>query len=331
MISALLVPSQDSTSLPNAADEAPDLVVVDARFSNAGLEQLRSLAASGPGRVPAALVIGDKPPENWNSDFPMDFIAASLPPEEITARIQWQLRFADLKREKERLEERLEEARRRASVGAIADGVAHNLNNVLGVIFGYMHLIKNNHRKPEVVLKHHASLQTAVDKITDMVRRFGAVARESESDPAPASAAALLSRSVERFRHEAGVAREYPFTLNPADLSVNTRFNSVEESLVEVLKNAWESYGDLPESEREIEISAESVDDENLFIRIRDRGCGIDPAIESTMFEPFSGTRNHDGLGLTLARRCFRNLDGDLILSAHPEGGTVAEIRHPLH
>ncbi len=134
---------------------------------------------------------------------------------------------------------------------------------------------------------------------------------------------------MERFRRENGISRTYPFTVEPGDLRINTRADPVESALVGLLKNAWESYGSAPEADRAIEISADGGGEDSVAIRIRDHGCGLDPEITSTMFEPFSGTKGSDGLGLAVARRCFRNLDGDLFLSNHPEGGVVAEVRHP--
>ncbi len=306
--------------------ERPDLLLVDARSQEIRLDEPPN--PDEPLR-PAMLMLVDRFPDNGCRSDSIDYLA-SRNVSEIMARIKWHLRLNTLDREKHRLEQRLEASQRRASVGAISDGVAHNLNNVFGVIFGYMHLLKLHHEKPDMVLKHQEKLETAVNKATEIVRRFGLAARETEAPSEPVRVACILDQSIERFRREMTITRSYDFSVEPPDLVVNTRPGSIEDALVEVLKNAWQSYDDEDESQRTIKVNACAEADHGLVIRIRDHGCGIDPKDQPTLFEPFTGRRGKDGVGLTLARRSFRNLSGDLILSSHPEGGTVAEFRHPL-
>ena len=309
---------------PTVTKERPDLIVATAGVAGAVVERLRSAAAKDWPNVLALT----SPPAGDSLSSHVDFLDPNADNAFLLARIQWHLRLRRLEFERERLLEELEGLKRHASIVAVADSVTHNLNNVLGIIFGYMHLIKMHHQKPEMILKHHASLESAVAKITEIVRRFGEAARETQPEPESAAVVDLLESAIERFRRENRVEADYPFVVEPPDLRVTTSFSRSKEALAGLLKNAWESYGDAPLSERGIEIRA-TADEEYVTIRIRDRGAGIDPEVEPTMFEPFSGTKDSDGLGLALARRCFRNLGGDLFLKNHPEGGAIAEVRHP--
>ena len=307
---------------PTVTKERPDLIVAAAGVSASVIDRLHSSAAEDWPNV-LALTSPSSPAGN------VDFLDPNANKDFLLARIHWHLRLRRVELERERLLTELQGLKRHASIGAVADSVTHNLNNVLGIIFGYMHLIKMHHEKPEMILKHHAALESAVAKITEMVRRFGEAARETQPEPEPAGVVDLLETAIERFRRESDVDADFPFVVEPPDLQVTTSFSRSKEALAGLLKNAWESYGDAPLSERDLEIRA-TADEEYVTIRIRDRGAGIDPEVEPTMFEPFSGTKDSDGLGLALARRCFRNLGGDLFLKNHPEGGAIAEVRHPL-
>ncbi len=321
-----LTVSPDSESIEQAlAREQPDLLLAGVGVSRELLEHLDSKA---PRDGPTALVLTSANDMACRDDSRVDYLDTHSSDEALTARLHWHLRLRGLEMDRERLRDELENLRRNASIGAVADSVTHNLNNVLGIIFGYMHLLKMHHEKPEMVLKHHASLEKAVAKITEMVRRFGEAARETQPEPEPVPVAELLRCAIRRFRQENRVEAEYPFTVEPENLMVTTCFSRAEDAIAGLLKNAWESYGDAPVSRRVIEIRA-AADTENIIIVIRDQGSGIDPEIEPTMFEPFTGTKGGDGLGLAVARRCFRNLGGDLFLKNHQQAGAVAEIRHP--
>ncbi len=321
-----LTVSPESVSIEQAlADEQPDLLLAGCGVSREVLEHLDSKALEDG---PNTLVLTSATGMACRDNSRIDYLDANSGDEALIARLHWHLRLRGLEKERERLREELENLRRNASIGSVADSVTHNLNNVLGIVFGYMHLLKMHHEKPEMVLKHHASLEKAIAKITEMVRRFGEAARETQPEPEPVPVTELLRCAIRRFRQENRVENEYPFTVKPEDLMVTTCFSRAEDAIAGLLKNAWESYGDAPVSGRAIEISA-SADAENIIIMIRDHGTGIDPEIEPTMFEPFTGTKGGDGLGLAVARRCFRNLGGDLFLKNHRKTGAVAEIRHP--
>ncbi len=302
-----------------------DLILVDARNSR---ERLEPLLAGNPASGNPAFLALVSPDTAEGSRPDGEVLASPGDTGAVIAHIRRHLRLCELERENRELREKLDEIRPHASIGSLADSVAHNLNNVLGIVFGYMHLIKRHHDKPDSVLKHHAGLEKAVNKLTEMVRRFGETARESHAEPEPAGVGEILRRSVKRFRLELDIERDFPFTVEPADLTMNTRANEAEDALVGLLKNAWESYGERPAAERSIEIRADA-DAEHVRIRIRDHGGGLDEEIVPVMFEPFTSTRNADGLGLPVARRCFRNLGGDLFISEPEDGGVLVEIRHP--
>ena len=79
----------------------------------------------------------------------VDYITKPIDLDETLARVQTQLRFAAINREIIDLQRRLTESRRAATIGAVTQGIAHNLNNLLGVVIGYLDLIKAYADKPE--------------------------------------------------------------------------------------------------------------------------------------------------------------------------------------
>src|SRR6185312_8264666 len=64
----------------------------------------------------------------------VDYITKPIDLDETLARVQTQLRFVSINREVVELQRRLEEVRRAATIGAVTTGIAHNLNNLLGIV-----------------------------------------------------------------------------------------------------------------------------------------------------------------------------------------------------
>jgi response regulator RpfG family c-di-GMP phosphodiesterase len=90
----------------------------------------------------------------------VDYITKPIDLDETLARVQTQLRFVTINRQLNELTRRLEESRRAATIGAVTQGIAHNLNNLLGVVIGYLDLVKAYHDKPDQVKKTPSTSRT---------------------------------------------------------------------------------------------------------------------------------------------------------------------------
>jgi C4-dicarboxylate-specific signal transduction histidine kinase len=235
------------------------------------------------------------------------------------------------------LQRRLQEARRAASIGAITQGIAHNLNNLLGVVLGYLDLIKNNANKPDTVRTNADNLEGAVQRIVGIIRQLTSLVVKSRLPTVPCALDELLNGALRRFRaeqrHQQEVVVENP--LGP--VLIHTHMEMFEDTLGKILTNALESYGEAHEGPRPITVRASLVEATGqegriLAIRVEDRGRGIDPQLRDHMFEPFISSKNTVGvgMGLTVARHALRNMGGDLVLDDRPGGGAVALLTHPV-
>src|SRR5690606_27660181 len=102
----------------------------------------------------------------------VDYITKPIDLDETLARVHTQLHFASINREMIDLQRRLAEARRSATIGAVTQGIAHNLNNLLGVVLGYLDLIKAGHDKPEMVKRNAGHVEEAVQRIVSIIRQL---------------------------------------------------------------------------------------------------------------------------------------------------------------
>lgn len=267
----------------------------------------------------------------------VDYITKPIDLDETLARVHTQLRVVQVNREMIDLQRRLEEARRAASIGAITQGIAHNLNNLLGVVLGYLDLIKTHAAKPDSVRANADNLESAVQRIVGIIRQLTSLVVKSRLPTIPIPVDQLIENALRRFRaeqrHDDEIVVENPL----GTLAVHTHVEMFEDALGKVLVNARESYGEHHRGPRPITLRASvlaenSPDGRLLSLRVEDCGRGIDPQLRDHMFEPFISSKNTVGvgMGLTVARHSLRNMGGDLVLDDRPGGGVIATLCHPI-
>lgn len=267
----------------------------------------------------------------------VDYITKPIDLDETIARVRTQLRLQEMFRENIELQERLGETRKAAAVGAITQGIAHNLNNLLGVVVGYLDLIKNGYNSPEQVKRSIGLMDSAVNRMINIIRQLSTIARNDRIELISLPANDLLEKTIERFKgdYQVDATVELQTEFAP-DLKVSANAETFESILGKLLINAWESYAlETPAEAREITLKAR-ISRENgpamLELQVVDSGRGISPAIKDTLFEPFITTKTSvgRGMGLTIVRHTVRSLSGDVQISANPEGGTIATLTLPI-
>jgi two-component system, sensor histidine kinase and response regulator len=268
----------------------------------------------------------------------VDYITKPIDLDETAARVHTHLRLVLAHREMLELQARLDESRRQAATGAITQGVAHNLNNLLGVALGYLDAIKHRPERVESVKSNAENLENSLGRIVSMIRQLGSVVVRSRPPSIAVSVDRVLRGTLDRYHLE--TSREDPIHLEThteADTIIETHVEMFEEVMGKLLHNAWESYGTQHEGPRPIWITASLVNGNPsqgrcLEICIDDAGLGINPEVRDHMYEAFISTKNTVGvgMGLTVARHSLRNMNGDVSHSDRPSGGTRARVLHPL-
>jgi CheY-like chemotaxis protein len=319
--------------------EKPDLILLDVMMPDMdGIEVCQRLQASESSRsIPIIFVTARTSKEGKLEGLgvgAVDYITKPIDLDETLARVQTQLRFVAINREMIELQRRLVEARRAATIGAVTQGVAHNLNNLLGVVIGYLDLIKTHYDKPAQVQRNAAHVEAAVQRIVSIIRQLSSLVIKARLPLVRCKLNELLAGASERYRHDFNIAAPVVIDNPLGEQTIDTHVEVFEDILGKILINAWESYGDKPADQRPISLRTELLEKpEGRFVRIiiDDAGNGIDEGIRDQMFEPFISTKHTVGvgMGLTVARHALRNLGGELMLESRPGGGTSAILLHP--
>lgn len=266
----------------------------------------------------------------------VDYITKPIDLDETLARVQTQLRFVAINRQMIDLQRRLEESRKAATIGAVTQGIAHNLNNLLGVVIGYLDLVKAYYDKPEQVKKNAQHVEEAVQRIVTIIKQLSTLVVRSRPPLAKAGLQGLLMGGIARFHEDYKLTTPVTVDNSLGDLPIETNFEVFEEVLAKVLINAWEAYDNKPSDPRPISMTTRAYDKPEdgkyIEIKITDHGRGIDPDVRDKMFEPFVSTKNTVGvgMGLTVARHALRNLGGEVTMTDTPGGGATAILIHPV-
>lgn len=328
-------------ALDLVAADKPDLILLDVMMPDMdGIEVCQRLQTDPATKVIPVIFITARTSKEGKIEGlgvgAVDYITKPIDLDETLARVQTQLRFVAMNRELIELQRRLGESRRAATLGAVTQGIAHNLNNLLGVVIGYVDLIKAYHEKPELVKKNAQHLEDAVNRIVAIIKQLTNLVVKHKPQLARLTLSRLLEAAVRRYQGENRIDQPIRIDNPLGDLALETNAEVFEDSLAKLLINAWESYHDAPDEQRSITVRTEVVergeDGRQLLVHVEDGGRGLDQETLDHAFEPFISSKHTVGvgMGLTVARHSMRNLGGEVTLANRENGGAVATLRHPL-
>src|SRR3954469_6364098 len=194
-------------ALEDVKKDKPDLILLDVMMPDMdGIEVCQRLQADESTRgVPVIFITARTTKESKLEGLSVgavDYIPKPIDLDETLARVQTQLRFVTINRQLVDLTRRLVEARRAATIGAVTQGIAHNLNNLLGVVIGYLDLIKAYYDKPEQVKKNAMHVEEAVHRIVSIIKQLSSLVVKSRPPLLKGNLQRLLESSIARFRND---------------------------------------------------------------------------------------------------------------------------------
>lgn len=214
---------------------------------------------------------------------------------------------------------------RAATVLTFAAGMAHELSTPLGVIAMRAEQLEAS-AEDERTRRASRVIGDQVTRIRELAQRFLSVARGGAPSRDRFPASDVLEAARERVQHRfdrAGVPLRTQIDARVPWIRGDARL--LEHTLTNLLVNAC----DASPAGSTVDMTA-SAEPRWLTITVRDRGAGIDPALQSRLGEPFiSAKPEGTGLGLAIALEVMRMHRGELKLQKHPEGGTSAVLRLP--
>lgn len=227
-------------------------------------------------------------------------------------------------------EERLRGTARLASIGELAAGVAHEVNNPLTNILGYSQMLLNEDH-PETFREDLETVISESQRAAKIIRNLQLFARRSVTDMNPAHINEILSRALDLKQHEF-VKSEISVDLDLAeDLpKVLIDEHQLIQVIVNILTNAQQAMESIQRT-RELSVRT-TISGEKVRIRIQDSGPGIPPERKMLIFEPFYTTKEvgmGTGLGLSICHGIIQEHQGAIWSSSLPGQGATFNIELP--
>ena len=246
--------------------------------------------------------------------------------------------FRDISREHE-LRFRVIREQKFRTLGSLAAGVAHNINNRLTPVLGWTEMLQERLSADEPVageeLKHALNVihQGASDSV-ETVRRLQEYSRPARVKGPEAVQLRdvleqLLALTRPQWDNEAarrGIRYEIDLKADPAP-AVLAVASEVREALLNILENALAA---MPQGGR-LTLHVRGEDD-RAVVSISDTGKGMSPEVQRLAFEPFFTTRSTEGgtgLGLSLAQEIVQRYRGTISLSSAEGVGTTFTLSFP--
>src|SRR5690606_3440110 len=222
---------------------------------------------------------------------------------------------------RQNLQDELIQANKLATLGQIAAGVAHEINQPIAAIRTHadtagLYLASDDAPGARRSLASIADLTERVGAITDELRAFS---RKTRSGTVAVGVEAAIEGALllvgARMRERGVTLERRPA---PADLAVMAERNRLEQVLLNLLQNAIEALRDTPDPVIRLEVEARG---RRVSIRIADNGPGVAAEMRERLFTPFTtDKRDGVGLGLVISRDIVAGFGGDLSLEPTPRG-----------
>jgi len=259
---------------------------------------------------------------------------------DITARIKAEARERDLR-------DRLSRSERMESLGVMAGGIAHDLNNILGPLVGYpdllLDMLEQDSEACELVQDMRSSSLRAAAVIQDLLTLARRGTFEAE--------AISVNDAVEEFLRSAThreLAADYALVRTIVDLGAGLPLimgshNHFYQVTMNLVRNAYEA---MPEGGTlSVATGEETLGDDlvvafgeigpgrYVYLDVRDTGEGIAEDERKRIFEPFYSTKSQNGrgtgLGLAVVFGILHDMNGSVQLSTEPGAGTAFRLRFP--
>ncbi|UCF36381.1 MAG: ATP-binding protein [Acidobacteriota bacterium] len=246
-------------------------------------------------------------------------------------------KLVELQREADRTQAQLEHASKLASVGELAAGIAHEINNPLAVINEEAGLIKDlmnpefgEPTPPQKLIPYLNTIEESVLRCRDITHKLLAFVRKTNIELRPIQVEAVIDEVVDGLlAHELAVSNIHIHKrYSPAPLEISTDPNQLQQVMLNLLNNAVDALEGRPGT---ITIRTERGR-KRVRISVTDTGKGMSEEQIGKIFLPFYTTKEvgkGTGLGLSVSYGIIKGLGGEIEVESRKGVGSTFTIILP--
>jgi len=246
-------------------------------------------------------------------------------------------------KDKEALQRQLFQARKMESIGTLAGGIAHNFNNILGIILGNAQLAMLDLPEDNPVRSRINEIQTACLRAKDVVLQLLNFSRQTEQEKQPLNPTKLVTDTVRLLRASIPSSIKILCQNDEPIKTINANATQIQQVIINLCNNATQA---MEPDGGTLTICLDMTDahdlkmpelkglpaDEAVRITIEDTGTGIDPAIQDKIFDPYFTTKEvgkGSGMGLAIVHSIVHNHGGVISVKSEMGRGSVFTVLLP--
>ncbi len=224
----------------------------------------------------------------------------------------------------------LEHAKRMESMGQLAGGAAHDLNNLLTPIISYVELVQRRIEPDSREATFLAHVQDAAHRAAALTRQLLALSRKQVLDVQVVPLDEFIRQTSPMLERLVGDQILVELRLRDRGARVRVDLGQFEQVLLNLTSNARDAISGY---DGRIQIATRRVGDQEVAIEVSDNGSGMSNEVAQKIFEPFFTTKPRGkgtGLGLASVRGIIEQQSGQIYVDSEPGKGTSFEIILPI-
>ncbi len=245
-----------------------------------------------------------------------------------------------IEKERRELEAQYRQSQKLESLGTLAGGIAHDLNNVLTPIMGgaQLSLMALDSRHP--IYDNLKTIEEGVQRAADLIHQILAFSRKQVMSVKPLNLTDMIKNIATMLRRLIREDIQLTFELDEALENIEADKNQMEQILINLVVNARDAVAQG--GEIEIHTANQAIPEHDsgkehrqlapgtyVVLSVKDNGTGMDPATQGRIFDPFYTTKDAGqgtGLGLSTVYGIIKQHGGDIRVASTPEKGTSFDI-----
>ena len=252
--------------------------------------------------------------------------------------------YEELEQRVKELEAQLQHACKMEIIGTLSGGIAHNFNNILGIIVGNTEIAMMDVPKWNSTRHNLEEIRKACFQARDVVKQILAFSRQSKQEMKPVKISPIIKDSIKLLRSLIPTTIEIRQNISSRSDTINADPIQIQQVLLNLCTNAAHA---MRENGGILQVSLENntLDEEDaasyndlspgnyLRLTVSDTGHGIEPDILDRIVDPYFTTTDVDeetGMGLAVINGIVRNHNGEITVYSKPGKGATFHVYFPL-
>ena len=246
-------------------------------------------------------------------------------------------------KERELLMLQLQQAQKMEAIGTLAGGVAHDFNNILGIILGNVDLAIDGMPQDDPVFENLSEIESAVSRARDIVKQLLGISRKSEQTLTFMHLVPVVEEAVKFLRATIPANIDIQTALSIENDVICADSTQVHQIMINLCANASHA---MEADGGQLSVRGENVTVKEIlpgvakpiepgsYVRLMvcDTGMGIDEEIREKIFDPYFTTKamgKGTGMGLSMVQGIMENCGGGIVLDSTPGKGTCFTLYFP--